>query len=134
VRASYTPGILTVPAAPPFGGFPPQGGGNPFAGGPPPNLQPIAPITFETVGIRGRILSAAEQAEFNTFAQRAQAVGLEASPYRTGSWGRTVDGVYQEVARIDVAEAGMPGFRGETHMHIAGEGGHLPLTTPLPGE
>jgi hypothetical protein len=42
--------------------------------------------------------------------------------------------VYEEVTRIDVAEAGMPGFRGQTHLHITGGRDHLPLTTPIPGE
>ena len=88
-----------------------------------------------TRGMGGRVLSPAEQAEFDSFAQRAQSAGLQENPYRTGSWG-TVDanGKFQEVTRVDVGEAGQPGWRGQTHMHVTGQDGHLPLTTPIPGE
>jgi RHS repeat-associated protein len=87
-------------------------------------------------GLGGRTLTPDEQAQFDAFGQRAQAAGLVESPYRTGSWGKIdpVTGKYQEVTRIDVAEAGQPGWRGQTHMHVAGQEGHLPLSTPIPGE
>jgi RHS repeat-associated protein len=87
------------------------------------------------VGIGGRTLSPAEQGEFDAFAQRARSVGLQENAKRTGSWG-TIDanGKFQEVCRVDVGEAGKPGFRGQTHIHISGQDGHLPLTTKLPGE
>jgi RHS repeat-associated protein len=88
-----------------------------------------------TRGMGGRALSSAEQAEFDAFAARAKSAGLQENPYRTGSWG-TVDanGKFQEVTRIDVGEAGQPGWRGQTHMHVTGQDGHLPITTPIPGE
>ncbi len=85
-------------------------------------------------GLGGRILSVAEKAEFEDFAARAQKLGLTQNPSRTGSWGKIVDGKWKEIARIDVAEAGKPGFRGKTHIHILGIGDHLPPNTPLPGE
>jgi hypothetical protein len=53
---------------------------------------------------------------------------------RTGSWGRIVDGKFKEVARIDLAELGKPGWGGKTHIHIDGNKDHLPLSTTLPGE
>jgi RHS repeat-associated protein len=87
-----------------------------------------------TVGLGGRALSAAEQAAFDAFAARARALGLIENPHRTGSWGRMVNGKFQEVARIDVAEAGKAGWRGKTHVHIAGQEGHLDPTTKIPGE
>jgi hypothetical protein len=60
---------------------------------------------------------------------------LHPSPYRTGSWEKIdSSGKYHEVIRIDVAEAGQPGWRGQTHMHVEGMNGHLPLTTKIPGE
>lgn len=90
--------------------------------------------TAPTRGLGNRILNAAERAEFNAFGDRANALGLIQNPNRTGSWGRIVNGRYQEVARVDVAEIGMPGWRGQTHMHLTGQRGHLPLTTRLPGE
>lgn len=90
--------------------------------------------TASTRGLGGRILSAAERAEFNGFGDRANVLGLIQNPNRTGSWGRIVNGRDQEVARVDVAEIGKAGWRGQTHMHLAGQRGHLPLTTRLPGE
>jgi hypothetical protein len=82
----------------------------------------------------GRVLSAAEQAEFDAFAARARALGLTENPYRIGSWGRIVNGKFEEITRIDVAEIGKPGWRGKTHIHIRGQKGHLDPKTPLPGE
>jgi hypothetical protein len=38
------------------------------------------------------------------------------------------------VTRIDVGEPGQPAWRGQTHMHITGQNGHLPINTPIPGE
>jgi hypothetical protein len=82
----------------------------------------------------GRILSWDEQAEFDAFGTRAKSAGLEENPNRTGSWGKIVNGKFKEIARIDVAETGKPGWRGQTHMHINGGKEHLPLTTEIPGE
>ena len=94
-----------------------------------------APVTeIPTRGMGGRMLSAVEQGEFTAFGQRAQRVGLIENPNRTGSWGRITDGKFQEITRIDVAEAGKPGWRGQTHIHIEGQQGHLNPNTPLPGE
>jgi len=88
-----------------------------------------------TKGMGGRTLSPQENAAFDSFGKRAASVGLKPSPYRTGSWGKFDSaGKYQEVTRIDVAEAGQPGWRGQTHMHIEGVDSHLPLTTKFPGE
>jgi RHS repeat-associated protein len=87
-----------------------------------------------TRGLGGRILTSAEQAEFKAFAARAQAQGLVESPYRTGSWGRWVNGKFVEVARIDVGEVAAHGWGGRTHIHNSGQGGHLPPNTPIPGE
>lgn len=105
------------------GGAPAGGGGG-------------APIP--TRGLGGRILTAAEQGEFDAFGARAQALGLVENLGRTGSWGRMamVRGRlrFQELARIDVAEAGRPGWEGRTHIHITGQEGHLDPTTRLPGE
>jgi hypothetical protein len=97
------------------------------------NASP-GPTSFPTKGMGGRTLSAAEQAEFEAFAQRTKNLGLVENPNRTGSWGKMVGGKFKEVTRIDVAEAGKPGFRGKTHIHIDGTKGHLDPTTPLPGE
>lgn len=82
-----------------------------------------------------RLLSPHEQAEFDDFARRALAVGLTENPYRGGSWGRyDGSGKFREVARIDVAEPGRPGWRGRTHIHINGGIDHLDPTTKIPGE
>lgn len=92
-------------------------------------------VRFATRGMKGRILGAEEKAAFDAFAQRAKDVGLVENPGRTGSWGRyTSQGKFEEVARIDVAEAGKPGFRGKTHTHVEGGGDHLDPTTKIPGE
>jgi hypothetical protein len=81
------------------------------------------------------MLSPQEKAQFDAFGERAAKAGLRPSPYRTGSWGRIdSSGKYHEVTRIDVAEAGQPGWRGQTHMHVEGTDGHLPLTTNIRGE
>jgi hypothetical protein len=98
-------------------------------------LGGVVRVVGATRGMGGRVLTTAEQAEFEAFATRAQKVGLKPSPYRTGSYG-TIDacGKYREVARVDVAEAGASGFRGKTHIHITDVGDHLPVTTKLPGE
>jgi hypothetical protein len=89
----------------------------------------------QTVGLGGRVLSPAEQTEFDNFAQRAQSAGLQENPSRTGSWGKIdANGKFQEVVRIDVGEPGQPGMRGVTHMHIDGQSDHLPMTTSIPGE
>jgi hypothetical protein len=85
-------------------------------------------------GLGGRTLSHAEQAEFDAFEQRAKTTGLTENAFRTGSWGKIVDGKFQEMARIDVAESGKPGWRGKTHIHISGQKGHLDPSTKLPGE
>ncbi len=85
-------------------------------------------------GLKGRILNMVERAQFNAFGDRANALGLIQNPGRTGSWGRIVNGRYREIARIDVGEIGIPGWRGQTHIHLTGQRGHLPLTTRLPGE
>jgi hypothetical protein len=83
----------------------------------------------------GRQLSTMEQSEFDAFGARARSAGLQENPYRTGSWGTfDANGKFSEVTRIDVGEAGQPGWRGQTHMHITGQSGHLPLTTNMPGE
>ena len=88
-----------------------------------------------TKGMNGRVLSLSEQAEFAGFAKRAQALGLKASPYRTGSWGTfDAEGDFNEVARVDVGEPGKPGWEGETHVHIDKKKDHLPLGTKIPGE
>jgi len=87
-----------------------------------------------TRGMNGRILSVAEQAEFAGFGRRAQRLGFIESPFRTGSWGRMEGNTYHEVTRIDVAEVGKPGWRGQTHIHIEGNPSHLDPLTPLPGE
>jgi RHS repeat-associated protein len=88
-----------------------------------------------TKGMGGRLLTEAEQAEFSAFADRARSVGLQESPYRTGSWGVfDANGEFTEVTRIDVGDLGQPGWRGQTHVHIAGQDDHLPLTTRIPGE
>jgi hypothetical protein len=89
---------------------------------------------YATRGMGGRVLSAAEKAEFDAFAQRAQKLGLVENPHRTGSWGRMTGGKFDEVARIDVAEVGKPGWRGRTHIHITGQNGHLNPAMRLPGE
>jgi hypothetical protein len=90
---------------------------------------------FPTRGMGGRTLSSQEKAQFDVFGERAARAGLHPSPYRTGSWGKIdSSGKYNEVIRIDVAEAGQPGWRGQTHMHVEGMNGHLPLTTKIPGE
>ena len=85
-------------------------------------------------GLGGRVLTDVEEAEFNAFAARAKRLGLIENPSRTGSWGRIVGGKFQEITRIDVAEIGKPGWRGKTHIHIAGQEGHLDPKTKLPGE
>lgn len=83
----------------------------------------------------GRNLSADEWAEFDAFGKRARDAGLVENPNRTGSWGRiSPDGRFEEVARIDVGEAGLPGFRGKSHVSIEGVGTHLPVDTKLPGQ
>lgn len=88
---------------------------------------------FVTRGMGGRILTAAERAEFEAFAARARASGLIENPRRTGSWGRyNADGDFVEVGRIDVGDAGRPGWRGKTHVHVGGGKEHLDPTTPLP--
>jgi RHS repeat-associated protein len=88
-----------------------------------------------TRGWGGRLLTETEQAEFDAFAKRAQSAGLQENPGRTGSWGKfDASGKFQEVARIDVGEPGQPGMRGETHIHVDGQGDHLPITTKIPGE
>jgi hypothetical protein len=87
-----------------------------------------------TRGMGGRLLTLTEKAHFDAFAQRAMDLGWLENPNRTGSWGRIVNGRFQELARIDVAEAGAAGWRGRTHIHVTGQQGHLPLNTPLPGE
>lgn len=99
-----------------------------------PTPSTSGPSPGATVGLGGRILSAAEQAAFDAFAARARALGWIENPHRTGSWGRLVGGRFQELGRIDVAEAGKPGWRGRTHIHITGQSGHLDPTTRLPGE
>jgi hypothetical protein len=88
-----------------------------------------------TQGLGNRVLSAAEQAEFDAFAARAAKLGLVENPFRTGSWG-TINpgGKFEEVVRIDVAEPGQAGWRGQTHIHIVGQAGHLDPSTKLPGE
>lgn len=98
--------------------------------------KPASVLPFgATRGMRGRVLTPAEQAEFDAFAARARNAGLQENPYRTGSWGKfDANGKFQEVTRIDVGEVGQPGWRGNTHMHVTGQDGHLPLTTPIPGE
>jgi RHS repeat-associated protein len=103
---------------------------------PPKQLGPglSAVPNAATVGLGGRILSVAELTEFNVFAARAKALGWIENPFRSGSWGKTVDGKFMELGRIDVAEAGKLGWRGETHTHITGQKGHLDPTTKLPGE
>lgn len=96
---------------------------------------PTPAITHPTRGMGGRMLSASEKSEFDAFARRAQNAGLKESPFRTGSWGRfDAQGTYREATRIDVGEVGQVGWRGQTHMHIAGSGDHLPLITKIPGE
>lgn len=87
-----------------------------------------------TVGMGGRILSPAEEREFEAFAQRCRALGLEENDDRTGSWGKMEQGCFKEVARIDVADPGKRGWRSKTHIHIAGQRGHLDPATKLPGE
>ncbi len=101
---------------------------------PPQRPSPLVKITPATVGLRGRVLSAAEQAEFTKFGARARRLGLGENPHRTGSWGQSIKGKFQEVTRIDVAEPGKPGWRGKTHVHIEGKPGHLDPNTKLPGE
>jgi hypothetical protein len=98
--------------------------------------QPASTATTgATKGMGGRVLSSSEQGEFEAFGQRAQRAGLEENPNRTGSWGKyDSNGKFQESARIDVAESGKPGWRGKTHVHVAGEKTHLPTTTRIPGE
>jgi hypothetical protein len=77
----------------------------------------------------------ARQGEFDAFGARAQNAGLVENPNRPGSWGKIgSDGKFREVTRIDVAEAGKPGFRGQTHIHINGTKGHLDPATKIPGE
>jgi hypothetical protein len=93
----------------------------------------------ETKGMKGRKLTDAEKKEFDDFGERAKKQGLTENPNRTGEWGKMVDGKFQRVTRIDVAEPGKPGWRGKTHIHIyddKGEGGedHLDPKTPIPGE
>ncbi|MGD0189132.1 MAG: hypothetical protein ABSD74_00155 [Rhizomicrobium sp.] len=92
--------------------------------------------SVSTNGMGGRKLTAQERAEFDAFADRAETAGLVENPSRTGSWGKVgPDGKFHEVARIDVGEAGKPGWRGETHVHIDGtEGDHLPADAKIPGE
>jgi hypothetical protein len=104
-------------------------------------LEPVKPQTpgnevsgRATVGLAGRVLSAAEATAFDAFGARARALGWVESPFRTGSWGELVAGKFRELGRIDVAEAGKPGWRGRTHIHITGQPGHLAPVTPLPGE
>jgi hypothetical protein len=76
-----------------------------------------------------------EQSELDSFAKRAKSAGLKQNPYRPGSWGTfDVNRKFREVTRIDVGEAGKPGWRGQTHMHITGQEGDLPLSTRNPGE
>jgi RHS repeat-associated protein len=89
-----------------------------------------------TKGMQGRKLSNVEKAEFDSFADRARSSGLTENTNRTGSWGKVDPGTgkFKEVTRIDVAEAGKPGWRGKTHMHVEGQDGHLPLDTKIPGE
>jgi RHS repeat-associated protein len=87
-----------------------------------------------TRGLGGRVLSASEQAEFDGFAARAKAQGLIENPNRTGSWGKIVGGKFQEVTRVDVGEAGQPGFGGQTHIHNNGAPDHLDPSTKIPGE
>ena len=87
-----------------------------------------------TVGLGGRVLTSAEEAEFDSFAQRCQALGLVENRHRTGSWGTMVNGTFEEVARVDVAEPGKPGWRGQTHIHLHGGADHLDPATKLPGE
>jgi hypothetical protein len=93
-------------------------------------IQNTKPI----VGHGSRIFSAAERAEFNAFADRARAVGLVENPFRTGSWGRTVNGKFQEVARIDIGDLTKGGHQRYSHLKIPGVGNHLPVNTPIPGE
>jgi hypothetical protein len=52
----------------------------------------------------------------------------------TGSWGKSKNGAFREIARIDVAEIGKSGYRGKTHIHINKAANHLPPYTRLPGE
>jgi RHS repeat-associated protein len=88
-----------------------------------------------TVGWGGRVLSSGEQAEFKAFGERAQAVGLEENPNRTGNWGKIGEnGKFKEVARIDVGRNGASGEEGQTHIHVNGGADHLPVSTPIPGE
>ncbi len=88
-----------------------------------------------TRGMDGRVLGESEVGEFNSFAERTRAAGLTENPNRTGDWGRVGDnGKFKSVVRIDVGEPGKSGESGRTHLHIAGEKEHLPLTTKFPGE
>ena len=91
-------------------------------------------VATPTVGLGSRVLSPAEEQEFQSFATRCKALGLIENPHRTGSWGRIVGGRFQEVARIDLGEYGKPGWRGRTHIHLNGAKDHLDPATKLPGE
>ncbi|MBS1910951.1 MAG: RHS repeat-associated core domain-containing protein [Bacteroidetes bacterium] len=99
-----------------------------------PAKAPSATAAGATRGLRGRVLSPAEQSEFEAFAKRAKSAGLHENPNRTGSWGTGVGRDFKEVARIDVGEDGKPGWEGRSHMHINGEKAHLPLNAKIPGE
>jgi hypothetical protein len=85
-----------------------------------------------TRGMGGRILTASEEAEFAAQAEKAKAAGLVENPYRTGSWGKMVNGKFKEVQRMDVGEAGETGWGAKTHVHNSGEKAHLPPETPIP--
>jgi hypothetical protein len=107
----------------------------PLADSPPGTTAANAAENAGARGLGGRVLTAAEQDEFATFGKRARATGLTENPNRTGSWGKIGEnGKFKEVTRVDVGEAGKPGYRGKTHIHVEGEDGHLDMNTKIPGE
>lgn len=85
--------------------------------------------------MHGRRLTDEELIEFQTFGKRAKEAGLMENEHHTGSWGVfDENNTFREVARIDVAEVGMPGYRGKKHIHLCDQPGkHLPPSTLLPG-
>ena len=122
------PAAKALPPEPPAPKSLPPGPPGPEA------LPTVLSTGGKTVGLGGRILTAVQQFAFDAFAVRAQALGWIQNPFRTGSWGKTVSGKFQELGRIDVAEPGKPGWRGKTHIHVTGREGHLDPKTKLPGE
>ncbi|MCK1642487.1 VCBS repeat-containing protein [Bradyrhizobium sp. 157] len=144
VMSIFTAGLMraappkALPPGPPPPKALPPGPPPPKAlpsGPPPPKMLPPGPPPIPaTIGLGGRVLNAAEHAAFEGFAVRAKALGWTQSPFRTGSWGKITGGKFQELGRVDVAEAGRAGWRGRTHVHITGQKGHLNPTTKLPGE